>query len=354
MKRILFFLPVFLIIIITNVRGAVWQQYYDLANKAELAICKDDHRNALDFYKQAFKLKDAVPWNSDLTNAFHLAMEMHDTAFARLMLSRLLSRGINQKTISSKLLSFYRGNDSQFVHRVIDSTPNDTLGYNPIWLKIEALFDREQSLRMNLMERYHDSYGPIDTVDNVDIEVAQELRRLFGDHIPNQDQLGNYKGDLSAYGKYIVIIDHYIRGVFPRRHVPMIFDTLLTNGLAEFSVSPEDFAALIGPWDRTFYFNGIKVAKPISFAVVELDGLDGVWYLPQIDQSKLGPINQMRTAIGLSTIQELATKIAFYNKQQKEGKYKQYSLTLDVQSVFNTDDSDQLKSWQQTTTFPQP
>jgi hypothetical protein len=353
MKRILFSFLFFLVIIVANARGAVWQEYYDFTNKAELAICKDDHLNALELYKQAFQLKDAVPGNIDLTNAFHLAMEVHDSTFARVMLSRLLSRGINQEFISSRLLSYYSGSESHFIQRLIGSTPNDTSGYNPIWLKIEALFNREDSLRRNLQARYHGSYGPIDTLDNVDIEVAQELRRLFGEHIPNQEQLGHYKGDIYASVMYTVIIQHYTWGVFQRRHVPMIFDTLLTNGLADFSVMPREFATMIGPWDRTVYVNGVKIVKPICFAVVELE-LDGEWFLPQIDESRLEPINQMRKAVGLSTIQELVTKIAFYNRQRKEGRYKQYGLAFDEMNVFDTDDPDQLKTWQMATIFPKP
>ena len=131
---------------VSALNASNWRQYYDLTNKAELEICKNQLRPALNYYKQAFALDGVMQWNHHLSNCFHLAMETGDTAFARKQLVEILSRGCKQNYLN-KLQSFYQGADRKFIQKVISSTPNDTITFNPMWPEIERLFNREQELR---------------------------------------------------------------------------------------------------------------------------------------------------------------------------------------------------------------
>ena len=78
MKKIL------LLLIIIIAKNGFSQQnyipYYQLKNKAEVAICQDKYEDALDYYKQAFRLVD-FPLRKELINSLICALLVGDTAY---------------------------------------------------------------------------------------------------------------------------------------------------------------------------------------------------------------------------------------------------------------------------------
>lgn len=75
-------LLLFFIVIIVNI-GFSQQNYipyYQLKNKAEVAICQDKYEDALDYYKQAFRLVD-FPLRKELNNSLICALLVGDTAY---------------------------------------------------------------------------------------------------------------------------------------------------------------------------------------------------------------------------------------------------------------------------------
>ena len=78
MKKILLLLIIFI------AKNGFSQQnyipYYQLKNKAEVAICQDKYEDALDYYKQAFRLVD-FPLGKEIINSLICALLVEDTTY---------------------------------------------------------------------------------------------------------------------------------------------------------------------------------------------------------------------------------------------------------------------------------
>lgn len=349
MRKVLSFL-VLTLSAFSIANASSWQEYYELKNKAELEICKSNYKQALSLYKKAFQIKDAIPWDYDIVNAFNLAMETGDQIYAREQLLKLIDRRYSPKSLN-KLLNSYQQNEWRFINEILVANPVDTVSYNPICAEIEKLFLKEDDYKHYLNSRNKGGFGDdLDKVDSLDIETAYALRKLLKNGLLSESEIRNYDGVVDVNGMVLTMIYNYNKGVRQRKQVAPIFDTLLAEGLTRFSISPANFVQNTGE-SKSFEIENKRVELPLSFFVAEY--LER-WYLPKINKEKLNNVNEMRRAVGLCSIEDLLTKIEYQNRHMKNGNYEgKYEVSVDVLGVLGTDEYAQLKNWQETAEFPE-
>jgi tetratricopeptide (TPR) repeat protein len=322
--------------------------YYRLANKAELAICRQDFAKASELYTAAFKLNPNKPFSRDLMNAFFCAMDTKQYQLAEPYIAKLLSRGLGDKYIFEKILSSYKDEQLKIIQSYLLKYKNDTSRRDTLHEKIRTMMVWDQGVR-NYFGKMYDGRYMVDSTFNVDYTNAKELLKLFLNYgVPNQDMLGNGgQGDYepTASPDYDVLIMHHNGGIFGNKPAHF-FDTFIYKAVFTWDYDPRWLSLTLEGTSKSkpFQYGNVVIHFPYTISGAYLDDLIYPEYWPPEIENRM---NEDRAKLGLESVDEMRTKIEAGNAGKKSvpvlSKYHfgVHMMLLDLES-----DGD-LKAWKE-------
>lgn len=295
-------------------------KYYKLINRAELAICDSNYKEAVGLYRKAFRVKRSYAYSKDILNfAVALSLEKRFTQ-SRNALELLISRGCDSEflyslpvlTNCSEQLSTSRKLKQKLIH-------NDTGKFNVKKKNyFDSLFRKDQYYR-NKPDAFVIFKDSIYATDRI---IAKELEKyLQTNDLPAEWEIGNTKTDflLPSYwalirhnmynGQQTVFFGDYVRRAVKKKLLhPYIASSLIessTGNLHEFHNDQVN----VHIYDSTGeYLNYIR--SHVS-DLREFPNLEYCINYSPIDSLKLFEINLRRKAIDLEPIIEYRKKVTF-------------------------------------------
>ncbi len=296
-----------------------WLKYYSIINKAELAICIENFQLADSLYKDAFAL-NPTSWNSkNLYNSFLVALEVQDVRFAKKQFKALARRGLQRKVFERHILRLQKnGDDSlqmeQWYRQFCDTSLFNT-HFNSGVLK---LYRHDQGVRSYIANVSNGS--STDTVDKIDHRNQSELELLLNDFLPPLDSVSLNVDDAISDDYYNVIILHYLERNLEQSDSVKFLSTLY-RGLSTYKTDPEAFASLlisVTVHQKIYLTDSICISEPLTF-----DGLsyEGKIYAPCMQESYRKRLNDLRAKFGLCSIEDVLSKLSWYNSPKNSNKY---------------------------------
>lgn len=306
--------------------------YYELINKAEMAIVKKQTDIAFNYYKKAFVVNPDKIFSKDLLNAFHCAMDQNNYLIAETYLSLLLKRGISSSFFNKYIISFYNQEEKRCINDIVNRYPNDTIQNSYLNKEIIKLINIDQTTRHYFSNLFNGNYM-VDSTYKTDQQCSKKLFDLFVSYgkVPNQKDLGNVDwGSPLSQINYSIIIDHNM-SAYMNKMPSDIFDTMIYKAVLSYDFHPAWFARDFSQVDfshknRSIRYGNQSIIFPL---IIGKTGLPiYIDTLPNIDKSKEFEklkisVNYNRKKIGLETLEELWDKQEFI-KMNAKTKYHKY------------------------------
>jgi len=163
--------------------------YFEITNKAELAIVDSLYGDALNLYKEAFNL-NIKPLTRDLKNAMYCACFNHDTVITVSIIEKLLKKGMPINDIE----------DDEYLANIIRSSDYLELKktYHEIEKECRAKYNyalHEEGRKMSLKDQYYNKKrfeeGYADSNFIVVYRNAERLVEIFNQYgYPNENVIG--------------------------------------------------------------------------------------------------------------------------------------------------------------------
>lgn len=320
-------------------------RYYNIVNKAELAICDSNFEQAARYYKEAFTINPSKPFSKDLSNAFFAVMDTRDFETSEKYLKQLLKRGIGAAYIE-RTKDYYKGESLEHINAVLSKYPNDTIKKNPMVAQIHEMVQWDQDVRNYFYELNNGRYM-VDSTFTVDDINSKALLKLFKEKgFPNENVLGsnawqNYNPNVAP--EYDLIILHNTGAAMGRRS-GHIFDTILYRAVMNLDYHPRWFGEVVqktvsAPW---FKYDGVTLNFPITISGCFYKNIIYPEYYDEVSEKK---INTERAKIGLETLDEFRRKLEVANKVKTGNTVlSKYSMGTDI-TVMDVNTEDELHKW---------
>ncbi len=279
MKKILLLLIIFI------AKNGFSQQnyipYYQLKNKAEVAICQDKYEDALDYYKQAFRLVD-FPLRKELINSLICALLVGDTAYIYDTLTLFSGRiGLGHILNKPYMLPYLETKSwQQFAQQAEINKSIEDESINKEYLRILDSLDKEDTkvrkgiIRGFILKRKEKKIFFVDSLNYIAIE--QLLAKW---DYPNERNTGY---------KYIQISPICIWHIADTAFVNYEYQMMIQG-----KMTPELYVR------KCCYMMG-------GYNYLELDDKFSYYANKEFSSEKLASVNQNRSAIGYPTTEEAA------------------------------------------------
>ncbi len=292
-------------------------QYFELINKAELAICSGHQQEALTLYNKAYNIRGDKMTSRHLYNYFALCADLHNWPKCKQLLTILKKREWEMEHYETAINSFDAATQVQLRKlyadiSVVPTVRKDLRAIADSLAHIDQVTNKYlRSQNNGLLEgAAGDSFHKLTDSNMV------FLARLFAHHFPGDDEMGRM---IYPYGKlpYMAILHHNWQG-----HNRRDMDNILYRAMKEGKIAPDEFDYWVSMYNYTrstdtmlvFDNKELKVPLfPINFIIYQ----DSLFQFGK-ESSKIQSCNMYRQTIpGLCTVEELKRKIIFqhYNKQ---------------------------------------
>lgn len=319
-------------------------KYYNLCNKAELAICDSNIADAYQYYKQAFVVNTQKPFSQDLLNAFHCAIDLGYYDDAKQYLRRMLYRGVKQQYLKSQIYQFYTGKVLDSIQTFVALYPNDSNKQNAYALKMRELVGKDQGIRF-----YYIKKGIVahmgDSVIQLDKAVSNELYQYFLVHgLKNADTIGHFGGEINNDLPYDVIVLHQIQAAARGTVAQLPYDDILYPGIFTYDYPPRYFLSKFFAGEKQSFLDKYPELK-------DLRGLNGAYYNDTLFIETIAPedipaIDEAYARMGLPKYQESVKKVAFRNScVLLGGKFSKYTVQNTICSIMLSEKESGIKSW---------
>jgi len=220
------------------------RKYYELINKAELAIIDSAFQDCSMFYKEAFKLKEAN--GKDLTNAFIASLILDDTADAIIYVDALAYLGLEKnyleycaKKVSKESLLVYATKNYESIYKNGLAFNNKSIHLNRI---LDSLFNNDQAIRKTKNKAAYSK------VDSANLQCTYDLIKQYG--FPSRQKIG-----FSGNGGSPDFPPPYWYFVWHARPNTTVIDSFLYQAVLEGKFRPDLYAELIA--QRNDYYHMI-------------------------------------------------------------------------------------------------
>ena len=276
MKKILLLLIIFI------AKNGFSQQnyipYYQLKNKAEVAICQDKYEDALDYYKQAFRLVD-FPLRKELINSLICALLVGDTTYiydtltlfsGRIGLGRILNKPYMLPYLETKSWQ-------QFAQQAEINKSIEDESINKEYIRILDSLDKEDQKPRKWIIVKPIRKRKIAFVDSLNYIAIKQLIAKWD--YPNERNTGY---------KYIQISPICIWHIADTAFVNYEYQMMIQG-----KMTPELYVR------KCCYMMG-------GYNYLELDDKFSYYANKEFSSEKLASVNQNRSAIGYPTTEEAA------------------------------------------------
>ena len=340
MKNIL--TSILLILVINgNAQTLKALEYYQLINKAELAICDASTEKAHQYYVSAFKMNMDKPFSIDLLNFFKCSMDIKKYGDAEWSMKRLMSRGFTNE-MSNELLVHYKGDDAAFIKKLLAKYPNDTTKFkHPFNVAVSELMVSDKGVRFHFA-KLNDGKYMVDSVYKVDSMNATLLKIQFEKYgVLNEDSIGNNFG----HPPYNILLLHHKAGFIGGKPFRLL-DTLMFEAILKYNVRPELIAQYFNsgsysyllPWTLNDY-----VQSPLTCSAAYFN--DEV-YLSNFDTEKEKWMDKSRTKMGLCTLNEMRKKELYESRSKITIQQKsKYFFNCGINGATNLKSLEDLSEW---------
>lgn len=277
-------------------------RYYELKNKAELAIIDSAYPQALRYYKQAFAYKP--PNARDISNALILAYRQKDSATARSCFNLLVRHGHTREKMEEEAFgrSFKTQPLYQWVTAGYEQIRQEALQSNMprVAAVLDSVFAADQGIRID-MENGVTSPEQSGALVAVDCQNVAFLKQYIAQHgFPGYEQAGNFetirKGYTNAPGTIWLVMWH-------TRHVPPQLNEVVHKAVLDGRFPPDEYAMLMDSQnEQKVYYElfdkKISTDKQVSFE-------------PVPDEEE---VNRRRAALYLEPVAALRRKLQYDQK----------------------------------------
>jgi hypothetical protein len=307
--------------------------YYKKINLAELAICEHNFTLANRYYKEAFSINERNPFNVDLKNAFHSAMDVQEYALAEKYMAILLKRGIDDEDVDS-LTKTYAGEDAVKINAMMRKHPKKQ--QTDLDRRIKEMFTRDRGVRYYFMELYDGDYM-VDSTYIVDSILSAELMVLMKQHkFPDEDKVDT---------KYYDIIMLHNTGQLYSGRPGHIFDTLLYKAVLDFKFDARYFLHLVqlSPAAPAFSYAGTTINLP---AYVDVCLYRGSYYPEYWEEESEKKMTESRAKLGLESIDDFRKKLIATRGVKKTPQLYKYSFVRGFTAV-EIESEARFNKWQE-------
>jgi len=304
-------------------------KYYQLTNKAELAIVDNQPQKAAKFYKKAFSISNIKPFSTDLYNASINLIDINKYRIAKKYLIYMVANGLDLKYIE---------NETAFVKIYSKKNWKKKIGKTNIIKKNKVLIDT-----LNLLE-YRDQYfrklpGSYklydDTIRKLDINNVSILKKLIDEKgYPSEKKIGYYEG-FSFSKNFEIVIWHQTAS-----YKKVDFTTILRNAVTKGEIQPKRAAHLIeNQQSEDIYLitRFFTVSCPTCTHDFQKKIQDKFFYF-SLSNETIHNINKLRYQIKLESLQDQEKK-NYFSINNPESKFIFYPGYISKFSFQNETDA---------------
>jgi len=301
-------------------------KYFDLVNKAELAICDSNYSTASKMYEKAFALPQSYSYSKDLQNYAVVSCLLNQLSKAKKCLSVLSARGCDSSWLYSLagVESFKEKLKAakEFKGKLIrdNIVKIDTVKKN----YFDSLYKADQYYR-GKPNAYVDFK---DSIYERDRQLALELERYLGtNELPAEWETGNSKNNfvLPSYwalirhnmynGQQTVNFSNYLRQALTGKRIhPYIATALIENSIGNLNEFRNDIVSIYIYDSAKVYLTAKRTGDP---QLSEFPGVEYCISFLAIDTNKVRAINSRRSEAGLEPLEDYKKKVAFSLKDRR-------------------------------------
>ena len=269
------------------------RKYYELTNKAELAIIDSNYSEATGLYKKAFTMKEGN--GTDLFNAFIVSFLTKDTQNARLCFRELTLHGMKLSVLENSKFGEKISKDQlfQLVTSDYDSLREVCLKSDKPRLAsiLDSIYDNDQRARQNSKEM-HVSY---EDIDNANVDNICNFVQKYG--FPSFEKVGVLEKrtiTVGNFGAFSLVMWH-VRGRKTR------LSTIAHNAVIAGEYPPNEYALISDMRDPKYYMilpEHLDMIAPTNSSTKETNMDENV-------------INQNRYSIYLESLHDYRRKLDF-------------------------------------------
>ncbi|UZT96344.1 hypothetical protein ODZ84_14045 [Chryseobacterium fluminis] len=298
-------------------------RYYELINKAELAIVDSRLSDANDLYKQAFKILDR-PQAKDLYNSMQAALKAGDAknSYSQFKALKCLGYPFDK----SFVINNFKGLEKQ-----IDKCDiKIDLAYKKTLDSLNSIDQENRKLSNGDYAKYQKEIANSDSIASLNL-----LKLIDNKGFPNEYNIGiGDKSDIVLQKFYLIIWHQLATNIYSSQKVN--FSESLDKALNNGKISPQNAAFLYDLNNGTnsfssLHFNIMGFAtsngtdKPLKDQVVSNTAhteccFVHVWFFPEKRNEKairmVAKINESRKRIGLPDLDSQLVKDEFYLKNK--------------------------------------
>jgi hypothetical protein len=273
------------------VKGNCVQEYYQLTNKVELAICDGNLETALQHYKNAFNLDCALANKIDLNNALVLNEKLNQWNSAKSYLIKLREKGVKYEFLENQLMTYFPSK-KQFLKKIKATPIPPKLRELDAHLKILMAFDK--AIRMDCRFYYEHCIERVKYVDSILFMQFKGVIQSNGEW-PKDVTLDGAPNSIPYYWFFAL---H--NSAWQRYWVQEEMEKALHKG----NIPPYNYSNLVD----LFHDNNKENTFPKYHTQIWLE-LNGKTYLTIVPKESIEQVNKDRKAAYLCTIAEQKKEI---------------------------------------------